>query len=132
MALYNDAPTVSFSLGEFSSLASRFNQDEDYEAFIRFTLTGEFVNDDGNVMQAFVDPVRQHVDGDHPLTVSHDYDSAIGISPDILVDGPISVNAVPHPTFSLKKSIHMTKSIIYEGVSLLCILTRQNCSSLRS
>lgn len=119
MALYNDAPPVSFSLGEFTTLASQFTADEDYDAFIRFTLTGEFVNDAGHVKQAFVDPIREHVDESHPLSVSHDYDSVIGISTDILVDGQLSVNAVPHPTHALKKSIHITRAIFYDGVSLL-------------
>lgn len=116
--LYNDAPVVSFSLDEFSSAASRMYASEEYDDFIRFVLCGEFLAADESRRQAFVDPIRNPVDEDHPLTVSRDYDSAIGIAQDILVDGPISVFAVPHPTFALKTSIHMKHTIEYEGVSL--------------
>lgn len=116
-SLYNDAPTVSFSLEQFTAAASEMYQSGNYDDSIRFVLSGEFLDDDGNRRQAFVDPIRGAVDDDHPLTISRDYDSAIGISPDILVDGLIAVFAVPHPTFALKTSIHMSYAIEYEGVS---------------
>lgn len=117
-SLYNNAPTVSFSLAEFCAQASQLHAMGEFDDFIRFVLCGEFTDDDGNKRQVFIDPIRNAVDADHPLSISHDYDSAIGISQQILVDGPISVFAVPHPTFGLKTSIHMKHTIVYEGVSL--------------
>lgn len=122
--LYNDAPTVSYSLTEFTDFATGLYQAQEYDAFIRFVITGEYTDPDGNREQAFVDPIRGPVDPEHPLTISRDYDSLIGISSDILVDGQLSVYPVPHPTFALKTSLHMKHTIIYDEVSLKRIISR--------
>lgn len=114
--LYSDHPTVSHNLNEFTARATRLLESEEYDPFINFVLTGEYL-DDGALKQAFLDPIQNLVPVDHPLRISRDYDSVIGFSEDILVEGPVSVRAVPHPTFALTKSIHMARAIRYEGVS---------------
>lgn len=117
-SLYNDAPTVSFSLAEFSAHATELNRTGEHDDFVRFVLCGEFNDGNGDRRQAFIDPLRHVVDEDHPLDIARDYDSALGISDKILVNCPINVWAVPHPTQALKTSIHMKRRIMYEGVSL--------------
>lgn len=114
---YDDVPLISFSLEEFTLAANELYASEEYGDFIRLVLFGEFVDANGNRKRVFVDPLRGAADEHHPLTISRDYDTAIGISQDILVDGPISVFAVPHPTLALKSSIHMKHTIEYKGVS---------------
>ena len=116
--IYTNNPISSFSLDEFTSIANNLHSSEEYDAFITFVLTGEFQDRNGVMGQAFIDSFRGPIDVNHPLNVSRDYDSAIGISEDILIDGPISVYAVPHPTYALKKSVHMKRTIEHKGVSL--------------
>lgn len=117
VAIYSNYPTVSHTLLEFTARAAAFYEDENYESFIRFTLTGTYVDEEWEDKQAFIDPIQNLVGIGHPLRISRDYDSAIGISNNILVDAPISVFAVPHPTYALTSSIHMTRTIHYQGVS---------------
>ncbi|KAF9443967.1 hypothetical protein P691DRAFT_631072, partial [Macrolepiota fuliginosa MF-IS2] len=90
----------SFTLSEFTARASAYCNAGDQDSFIRFVLNGEYID-------AFLDPIQNIVANDHPLTVSHDYDSAIGISDDILVDGPITIHTIPHSSHDLTSSIHM-------------------------
>ena len=117
--LYNHRlPLVSHNLREFSNRATDlFVHNESADQFVRFVLTGEFVGDDGKPNQAFVDAVQNVVEDDHPLKISRDYDSLLGIAPKIMVDSDISVFAVPHNSFALKKSIHLEHKITYQGVS---------------
>ncbi|KAF9441121.1 hypothetical protein P691DRAFT_607543, partial [Macrolepiota fuliginosa MF-IS2] len=120
--LYASNPTVSFTLSEFTARASAYCNAGDQDSFIRFVLNGEYVDVDASsesdsesdsnsggspLRQAFLDPIQNIVASDHPLTVSHDYDSAIGISDDILVDGPITIHTIPHSSHDLTSSIHM-------------------------
>jgi hypothetical protein len=116
--LYNDNPTVSYTLQQFSDTASRvlnINPDDD-AAFIRFVLCGEYENQ--GMKQVFIDPMQNLVDPGHPLTISRDYDSVLGIADDILIDGPISVFAVPHESYALKTSIHIQRPIARQGVRM--------------
>jgi len=123
MRLYNTTlPIVSHTLEEFIIRATALWQENDTtDLFTRFVLTGEFVDDDGMRKQAFVDVLQNTVDDDHPLSIKRDYDSVLGIASKILVDAPISVYAVPHPTFALKTSIHLTHPISYHEVGLYFI-----------
>jgi hypothetical protein len=95
-----------------------YHSNETADPFVRFSLTGEFKDNNGVTKQAFVDAIQNIVEDDHPLKISRDYDSLLGIAPKIMVDSPISVFAVPHHTFALKTSIHLEHSLIYQGVSL--------------
>ncbi len=116
--LYNnvDVPDT-YSLSEFNERAADLLMTQgDPDSFLHFALTGEGTKD-GVTTQAFIDSVRGPVDPNHRLNVSRDYDSLIGISDGFLVDDAIDSWAVPHPTFALKRSIHITHRINYEGVS---------------
>lgn len=116
--LYSNFSPVSHTLQEFTARASRLYHNEDHDGFIRFVLTGEYVDGGSYAKQAFLDPIQNVVRQDHGLTVARDYDSAIGIADRILVDGPINAYAVPHPTYGLSSSIHIRHSIRYRNVSL--------------
>ena len=116
--LFNNHPVVTHSLREFSERAYGLHENEETDDnFIRFVLTGKYIDDDGQPKQAFVDPIQNYIDDDNPLRISRDYDSLLGIAEKILVDGPISVYAVPHNTFSLKTSIHLKHTVYHDGVS---------------
>lgn len=84
---------------------------------MKFVLSGEYANNNGQIKQAVIDVTGKQVRDAADITASRDYDSAIGISRDILVDAPITIWAVPHPTRALKTSIHLTRSIQYKNVS---------------
>lgn len=120
-SIYNNHLTVSHTLNEFTNRLSNLFADEEYDAFIRAGLTGEYCDEAGINRQIFIDPLRNYVPGDHSITVTRDYDSAIGISDRILVNCDINVYAVPHPTHSLTSSIHIKYPIERPGVSSLLI-----------
>lgn len=117
--LFNNHPVVTHTLRQFSDRAYGLHEDEDTDdKFIQFVLTGEYIDEDGHSKQAFVDPIQNVIEDDHPLNISRDYDSLLGIAEKIMVNGPISVYAVPHNTFSLKTSIHLKRTVYYDGVSI--------------
>lgn len=115
--VYSDFPIVTHTLNSFTARATRLLDIEDFEGFMRLVLTGEYEDDNFEPKQVFLDPIQNLVTGDHPLLISRDYDSVIGFSEDILVEGPIRVHSVPHPTFALTSSIHLTRTLHYDGVS---------------
>lgn len=117
--LYSDHPTVSHTLMDFTEHANDlfFEGNEGDDAYIRFVLTGEYVDDEDNYRQAFVDPLRGHIQDGDDLRISRDYDSLLGIADKLLIDGPITVYAVPHSTFALKTSIHLEHQIVRDEVS---------------
>jgi hypothetical protein len=118
-ALYNINDTVSHSLAEFTTRARDLMQDGPTDdPFIRFVLTGEFIDEDGIARQAFVNSIQTAALGCR-LNITRDYDSLLGIADKILIDAPINVYAVPHPTHALTTSIHLKRSISYRGVSPL-------------
>jgi len=116
--IYPNNPTVSHTLSQFNDYSAHlFAVHEDNDSFIRFVLTGEFLDDDEQQpKQAFIDPVQNVVEPGHPLNISRDYDSLLGIADTILVDAPISVFSVPHPSFALKTSIHIKHPIAHGEV----------------
>lgn len=116
--LFNDHQVISHTLRQFSDRAYDLHEnDETDDNFIRFVLTGEYVDDDGRSNQAFVDPIQNGIEEDHSLLISRDYDTLLGIADKIMVNAPISVYAVPHDTFALKTSIHLMHPVTYQGVS---------------
>jgi hypothetical protein len=116
--LFNNHPAVTHSLREFVDCAYGFHEDDETDDnFIRFVLTGEYVDDDGHLKQAFVDPIQNVIEVDHSLLISRDYDSLLGIADKIMVNAPISVYVVPHDSFALKTSIHLKHPVTHGGVS---------------
>jgi hypothetical protein len=116
--LFNDYPVVSHSLREFTDRAYGLHEnDETDDNFIRFVLTGEYIDDDGHSKQAFVDPIQNGIEVDHSLLISRDYDTLLGTADKVMVNSPISVYVVPHDTFALKTSIHLKHPVTYRDVS---------------
>lgn len=122
--LYSNHPSVSFSLRQFSEYAFELFKDEPVaDPYVRFVLTGEYTDaDDGQTKQVFVDPIQNVVNADHPLSISRDYDSVLGISHKIMVKAPITVFSTPHPSYALKSSIHIKHPIMYNDVSPCCLI----------
>lgn len=116
--IYTQNPTKSFTIHQFIEHASRL-ESEDTDSFIRFVLTGEFTDLDGDIKQVFIDPIQDTVTQDHRLLIARDYDSLLGIADKFLVNNPLNVWAVPHNSFSLAKSIHIKHIIEHPpGVSI--------------
>ncbi|EKM81398.1 hypothetical protein AGABI1DRAFT_36555 [Agaricus bisporus var. burnettii JB137-S8] len=109
--LYSNSPTVTHSLDGFTERLNNSFNDDDNDSFIKTALTGQYQDERGVGRQVFIDPLLNQVDEEDALKFTRDYDSAIGFSTNILVNGPITLHAVPHPTFSLTTSIHLHHSI---------------------
>lgn len=120
--LFTDYSVVSHSLREFTDRAYHLHEVlNDNDGFLRFVLTGEFVDEDGEPKQAFVDPIQNNVIQDgHELSILRDYDSLLGVADKIMVDASISVFIVPHNTYALKTGIHLKHPIRYQRVSFSC------------
>ncbi|KAG6898534.1 hypothetical protein C0993_006176 [Termitomyces sp. T159_Od127] len=122
--VYNDLTLSRMSLRRFNRLTRAIWATRDSDAFIRFVLSGEFVDEDGEVRQAFLDPLQNLVQPVYPLQVTRDYDSLLGIATKIMVQDNISVFAVPHPTFALKASVHVTVPVVYQDTATFVELHR--------
>ncbi|KXN81814.1 hypothetical protein AN958_03744 [Leucoagaricus sp. SymC.cos] len=109
-----------FTLHDFCTHATQFYSRQRYREFLRLVLTGEYSYetdvDSDETHQVFLDPL-QNIKGDiNDLNISRDYDSAIGIAGKILVDAPITIYTVPHPTFALSSSVHFFRTLVYKRV----------------
>ncbi|KAF8054645.1 hypothetical protein FPV67DRAFT_1682298 [Lyophyllum atratum] len=113
--LYSNHTEVSHTLTQFIDRANALYEREDTpDPFIRFAITGEYRDaDDRQWKQVVMDPLQDMVELEDALTIRRDYDSLLGIASDIMVDGVISIFAVPHPTYALKSSIHIKHDIQY-------------------
>ncbi|KAF9444082.1 hypothetical protein P691DRAFT_778498 [Macrolepiota fuliginosa MF-IS2] len=115
--LYNNLDPHTFSVNQFARHGRYLLSlgDEEQAQFIQFAVTGEFCdNSEEEKKQVFLDPTLNRInDPNYPLDIARDYDSALGFADDILVNGSITVYAVPHPTFALTSSIHMKYPLLY-------------------
>jgi hypothetical protein len=117
MNVYPQHDTVSHTLAQFVTRATDLYSENGYnDEFIRFGLTGEYL-DGRRPKQVFMDPLQNMVEDDTPITIRRDYDSLLGAAPDILVNSAISVFCVPHPSYALKDSIHVKRTVAYQRVS---------------
>jgi hypothetical protein len=128
--LYSQFPTVTHSLDGFTERLNALHDDGDNDGFIKTALTGQYRDRSGAERQIFIDPLLNQVNGADVLKFTRDYDSAIGISNSILVQGPITLHAVPHPTFALTTSIHLQFPIQQPEVSLLVLQWTKTSSYL--
>ncbi|KAF8057086.1 hypothetical protein FPV67DRAFT_1430835 [Lyophyllum atratum] len=116
MNVYPQHDTVSHTLAQFVTRATDLYSENGYnDEFIRFGLTGEYL-DGRRPKQVFMDPLQNMVEDDTPITIRRDYDSLLGAAPDILVNSAISVFCVPHPSYALKDSIHVKRTVAYQRV----------------
>jgi hypothetical protein len=105
--LYTDLPQKAYSLKEFNSHAWRLHDQQNVEEFVKFALTGEVPGDH----QAVVDPFRDILNPEHPITVSRDYDSILGITEDIAVQCSLCIFPINNPVEALRTSIHLKRDI---------------------
>ncbi|KAF9442097.1 hypothetical protein P691DRAFT_765570 [Macrolepiota fuliginosa MF-IS2] len=117
--VYNNLDTVTHTLDEFTARLNSSFTNHDFDAFIKTGLTGEYLDDNGARKQVFIDPLLNHVQDDHQITITRNYNSTISISEDILVATSINVYAIPHPTFALSTSIHLKYPIQRDGSTKL-------------
>ena len=116
--LFNNHPVVSHSLCEFSDHAYAFHKNKETDDnFIQFAFTGEYVNDNRQAKQAFVDPIQNFIEPYHSLLISWDYNSLLGIADKLMVNCPISVYVIPHDTFALMTSIHLKHAVPHQGMN---------------
>ncbi|KAJ3563511.1 hypothetical protein NP233_g8898 [Leucocoprinus birnbaumii] len=127
--IYSTFPKVSHNLSQFTRRACLLCKPSTAGAFLKFTLSGEYTetsdsahetsdSDDNRdrTFQAVINVTENQVRRGDLLSISRDYDSAIGIADTILVDAPMTVWAVPHRKYALKTSIHLKHSITYRNV----------------
>jgi hypothetical protein len=110
-ALYSTLPPQSYTLKQFVRHAKHL-ENEDNDNFVWFLLTGE-----ADDHQAILDPNRNTLPEDHDIIHSRDYDTVIGITQNIEVNGSISVYPVPNPVEALTTSIHIKYPITHANVS---------------
>ncbi|KAJ3564156.1 hypothetical protein NP233_g8478 [Leucocoprinus birnbaumii] len=113
--IYSNFPTVSHNLVQFTRRASLLCKPQTAPAFIQFTLSGEYKEDDRKY-QAVINVNENLAQRGAELSIHRDYDSAIGIADDILINSPMTVWAVPHNKFALKGNIHLKHTISYRNV----------------
>jgi len=68
---------------------------------------GEYTNEE-NICQVFLDISRYSILSQEPLILTHNIDSAIGISNDLLVAGPIMLWAASYTGHEVTCSLHLT------------------------
>lgn len=101
------------SLAEFSAIARNLLDEGNHTAFARFILTG-IQGEHGT--QAIVDPIRNILPNDHPVTVTHDYDSLLALVSDLPLECTIYVYPVARHKDHLQSNVHLTHSI-GQGIS---------------
>lgn len=105
--------TQTVSLAQFSAIARDFLDEGNQTAFVRFVLTGIW-GEDGT--QAIVDPIRNTLPHNQPVTVTRDYDSLLALVPDLPLECTIYVYPVARNEDHLRSNIHLTHPITREGV----------------
>jgi hypothetical protein len=111
-------PVVTYSLTDFCTYARRLDTEETQDEYLQFVLTGETTNIENGFHQAIIDPALNWVEEDHPLDVTRDYDTLLGICANIPVQTPITVYPVANSAKTLTSSIHISCEVpTDEGVS---------------
>jgi hypothetical protein len=128
--LYANLPTITHSLDGFTERLNNLHDQSDNDGFIKTALTGQYKDRSGVEKQIFIDPLLNRVSGTDVLKFTRDYDSAIGISNSILVQGPITLHAIPHPTFALTTSVHLHFPIARPEVRLLVLPLKKKLTLL--
>jgi hypothetical protein len=117
-SLYSTLPITSYSLRDFVRFAKTLEH-TDNSAFNRLLLTGETEDH-----QVSIDPIRNVMQPNHPVTISRDYDSIIGVTDEIIVQSSISVYPIPNPAEVLSSSIHFRKAVTMENSQVRGILSK--------
>ncbi|KAJ2932840.1 hypothetical protein H1R20_g4267, partial [Candolleomyces eurysporus] len=110
-------PTTQFSLEEFVAHMQDLLTSNQPAEFIKFALTGQHQGH-----QAVIDALQNQIydlgedEAAHPYTVTRDYDSVLGVSPNICIyNHSIVVNILPKFQDSLSKDVGITHKVKYRG-----------------
>ncbi|THU76659.1 hypothetical protein K435DRAFT_878887 [Dendrothele bispora CBS 962.96] len=101
--LYSNYPKKSYTIREFIEKARECDEVGD-GSFFDFVLSGALPSEKH---QAVVDVTTNALSDSHPIDVLRDYDSAIGVSLDILTTSPLTVYPSAIPFKTLTSSVHI-------------------------
>jgi len=108
--LFNSGHRIRHNLAEFIQWCSALHENSLFNEFLWCALTGEYT-DEENIHQVFLDVSRYSIHPQEPLILTHNINSAIGISDNLLVAGPIILWAAPHTGHEVTHSIHLTHTL---------------------
>jgi hypothetical protein len=116
-------PFKSYSLEEFIRTAAAIRSNEDdpnrLSSFVRFVLTGRH---EAEGHQVALDAIRDRIPNDLPVQVNRDYDSLIGLSDHIRLNGtPLFVSPVARTDQTLTSNVHLTMDIGEVGQFILWV-----------
>jgi len=100
------------SLAQFNTSCNYYLDQEEFPAFVAHALCGQGEAHNFGRYQVTLDPILNRLDEDHPISVLRDYDSLIGVSPNIRVKGALWVYAIAKHEDSLQNNIHLSHSIV--------------------
>lgn len=103
-------PHLPMSVADFCRRAQEL-RDEDDAKFVKFVLTGK----DGQG-QAVVDPILDRVKPTEEMQLTRDYDSLLGMCPDIKVHGSLTVYPLAKREDTLTRNTHFTYRFQYRAV----------------
>jgi hypothetical protein len=103
-------PHLPMSVSDFCQRAQEL-RDEDHAKFVKFVLTGK----DGQG-QAVVDPILDRVKPTERMQLTRDYDSILGMCPDIKVHGSLTVYPLAKRDDTLTRNTHFTYRFHHGGV----------------
>jgi len=101
-----------YTLWEFCNKAGTLSNLPDKSEFVRFALTG--IESDGR--QAAIDVLQNAAGFDDPLYVSRDYDSLLGLSPEIEVDDTLMMYPIAKRHDTLTHTVHLCYDIRHNMV----------------
>ncbi|RDB15070.1 hypothetical protein Hypma_005467 [Hypsizygus marmoreus] len=99
-----DITYENMTVEDFCHVANSLLTTPDQHAdFAQLVLTGRY---EGS--QAVIDPIANRMDDDEALSALRDYDSLLGLHPNIVVSTPVMVYPVPKKEDTLTKNIHVS------------------------
>jgi hypothetical protein len=121
---------VSHSVSDFC-LRGQALEDSDPGLFAKFVLTGHYTDDLlDRPCQAVVEPLRNALNRDHPITALRDYDSLLGYVADLPIAAPIYVAPVGNAREVLRRSVHISVLVDTADVSLFVSFFLKKISDL--
>lgn len=107
-----DLPLRAYSLQQFCQKALELRE-TNHADFVKFVLTGRY-----NGRQAVVDPIVDSIEGNQSYRLLRDYDSLLGITPDLMVHGSVTLYPLARREDTLSRNIHM--SYHFRSSSVCC------------
>jgi hypothetical protein len=95
-------PLRNVSIKQFCVLAQRLLDAGDQHNFVRLVVSGIFEG-----QQYVVNPLHNRMGQDEPFRLMHDFDSAVGIAKNIMVDDSLTMFPVARREDTLSASIHL-------------------------